>query len=330
MERALYDPDHGFYATGGGAGRRRDFLTSPEVGPLFGAVVARALDRWWRELGSPDPYVVVEAGAGVGTLARSILEASPACATALRYVLVERSAALRAQQGAYLTLEEPALAFAPAAADEDDEAVTPTVPGPIVVSLAELPRVAGPTVVIANELLDNLPVDLAEDGSELRVVSVFGRLALIDVPSAGAPGGPRIPLQIAAARWVNEARALGRVVVFDYADTTASMASRPWTEWLRTYRAHGRGSSPLDDLGTQDITCEVAVDQLPAPSSNESQAEWLRANGIEELVEEGRATWTERAATGDLEAMKARSRIREGEALTDPTGLGAFRVLEWD
>ena len=59
---------------GGRAGRSRgDFLTSPEVGPLFGAVLARALDGWWDDLGRPDPFVVVDAGAGPGTLARSIL-----------------------------------------------------------------------------------------------------------------------------------------------------------------------------------------------------------------------------------------------------------------
>src|SRR5687768_913076 len=78
VELALYDPAGGFYATGGRAGRRGDFLTSPEVGPLFGAVVARALDTWWDEARSPDPFVVVEAGAGVGTLARSVLGAAPA------------------------------------------------------------------------------------------------------------------------------------------------------------------------------------------------------------------------------------------------------------
>jgi SAM-dependent MidA family methyltransferase len=70
LEAALYDPATGFYETGGRAGRRGDFLTSPEVGPLFGAVVARALDRWWDGLGRPDPFVVVDAGAGPGTLAR--------------------------------------------------------------------------------------------------------------------------------------------------------------------------------------------------------------------------------------------------------------------
>ena len=95
VELALYDPDGGFYELGGRAGRRGDFLTSPEVGPLFGAVIARALDTWWAGLGCPDPYVVVEAGAGAGALARSVLDAAPSCAPALRYVLVERSAALR-------------------------------------------------------------------------------------------------------------------------------------------------------------------------------------------------------------------------------------------
>jgi SAM-dependent MidA family methyltransferase len=92
MRIALYDPEHGFYTTGGAAGRRGDFVTSVEVGPLFGAVVARALDAWWRELDRPDPFVVIEAAAGVGTLARSILQAGPDCAPVLTYVLVEQSA----------------------------------------------------------------------------------------------------------------------------------------------------------------------------------------------------------------------------------------------
>ena len=91
MEFALYDPRHGFYARGGRAGRGADFLTSPEVGPLFGAVLARALDVWWHDAGRPDPFVVVEVGAGPGTLARSIRFAAPECSPSLLYVLVEQS-----------------------------------------------------------------------------------------------------------------------------------------------------------------------------------------------------------------------------------------------
>ncbi|HQV56377.1 MAG TPA: hypothetical protein PKV27_00085, partial [Ilumatobacteraceae bacterium] len=69
MSLALYGVA-GFYSVGGRAGRRGDFITSPEVGPLFGAVLARALDAWWADLGSPDDFTVVEVGAGPGTLAR--------------------------------------------------------------------------------------------------------------------------------------------------------------------------------------------------------------------------------------------------------------------
>ena len=39
--------------------------------------------------------------------------------------------------------------------------------------------------------------------------------------------------------------------------------------------------------------------------------------------------WDERAARGDLAALRARSRVREAEALTDPSGLGGFSVVEW-
>lgn len=332
MEAALYDPRHGFYATTGAAGRRGDFLTSPEVGPLFGAVVALALDGWWRDAGEPDPFVVVEGGAGVGTLAVSVLAAKPACLAALRYVLVERSAALRARHRDHLALESAAHAFAPDLTERDDEDIVladlPT--GPIVVSLAELPRIDA-HVVVANELLDNLPVDLVEGDHEVRVGLDGDRLVEVLVPATFTLDvAGRAPVQHAAAEWIREAQGVGaHVIAFDYADTTASLAQRPFTEWLRTYRGHQRGSGVLDDLGLQDITCEVAVDQLPSPTTNTAQTDWLRAHGLDDLVAEGRVIWEERAAIGDLAAIRARSRITEAEALTDPAGLGAFRVLEW-
>jgi SAM-dependent MidA family methyltransferase len=83
MQLALYG-DAGFYTTTGQAGRRGgDFITSPEVGPLFCTVIARALDAWWIELGSLSRSDVVECGAGPGTLARSIMAAKPQCMDAL-------------------------------------------------------------------------------------------------------------------------------------------------------------------------------------------------------------------------------------------------------
>jgi NADH dehydrogenase [ubiquinone] 1 alpha subcomplex assembly factor 7 len=352
LDRALYDPEGGFYETGGRAGGREgDFLTSPEVGGLFGAVVARFLDATWRGLGSPDPYVVVEAGAGPGTLARTVLAAGPACAPALRYVLVERSAAQRARHAATLPLEEPALAFAPV--DHDTETPVPEAPtGPICVSLADLPRITGPAVVLANELLDNLPFGLAERSAgewcEVRVDlegdALCERLVPLDPDRAAlasrlapdAADGARIPLQAAAGDWLRDALAVagprGRVLAIDYAATTAGLASRPQGEWLRTYRGHARGGSVLEGLGVQDVTCEVAIDQLALvrpPGADVSQGDWLRRWGIDELVEGARVEWAARAHVADLAALAARSRVTEAAALLDPAGLGAFRVLEW-
>jgi hypothetical protein len=107
------------------------------------------------------------------------------------------------------------------------------------------------------------------------------------------------------------------------------MVERPFRDWLRTYRGHEKGQHPLQRPGSQDITCEVALDQLPSPDAVRTQQQWLQLWGIDELVDEGRRVWTERAAQGDLAAIKMRSRITEADALCDPSGLGGFIVAEW-
>lgn len=317
MEIALYGP-HGFYIGGGRAGGRRgDFITSPEVGPLFGDVLARALDGWWRELGEPAEFTVVDAGAGPGTLARSILAAKPDCAEALRLITVEVSGEQRAGHPAAVT------------------------------ALAQLPIGPITGVVVANELLDNLPFRLAVFDGEWReafvtvdrgrCLEVLGPSTVLPQLPARAPHGARVPVQDAAGRWVADALGRlerGRLVVIDYAaPITAELAIRPWREWLRTYRGHQRGGHYLADPGLHDITTEVAVDQLVAaagePTTVRSQAQFLQLWGIGELVEEGKSVWAEQATRPGLEAMKMRSRISEAEALLDPAGLGAFTVLEW-
>lgn len=351
VEAALYDPELGFYSGGAGSAGRdgSDFLTSPELGPLFGAVLARALDTWWEEQGFPDPWVVVEAGAGTGALAAGILGASPECGPALRYVMVERSEALRGRQAERLALEPPGLSGLRAGAGG----------GPLVTSIPDLPGPGSTPVglILANELLDNLPFRLLEraegpspeDWLEVRV-GLGSREELVEVAVPAPPElaafaarfapdalwGARVPAQIEARAWVRRALAgmeRGRLVVIDYADTTPALAARPWTEWLRTYRRHGRGGAPLEDPGRQDITCEVALDQLTQgagrPALDRGQADFLRAHGIEELARCARERWEAGAAVGDLQALAARSRLGEAAALCDPTGLGAFRALEW-
>ena len=319
MEVALYG-ESGFYTTTGRAGRRGDFLTSPEVGPLFGAVVARMLDDEWDRLGRPDNFVVVDLGAGPGTLARTVLASSPRCLQAGRYVAVEISPQQRAQHPGGI---ESLASF-------DEESIT--------------------GVVIANELLDNIPFRLAvHDGiwREARVIHERGRFLEILGPldtsdldgilPTSAALGARVPLQSRAAELVDDFRGRlhqGRLVVFDYTTpTTPGLAERPWRSWLRTYRHHERGAHYLAEPGTQDITSEVAIDQLihrvGEPDAVRTQAQWLGRWGIDDLVEEGRRIWTEQAASPGLEAVRMRSRIAESQALLDPEGLGAFGVLEW-
>lgn len=339
---ALYDAEGGFYTSGSGAAGRRDgdFLTSPEVGPLFGAVVARALGEWWEVLGRPRPFAVIEAAAGRGALAAAVAAAGPPWVEDLEWVLVERSPQLRAAQVELLDLGRPSGPFRQAAG----------LAGVAGALGRDTPLVG---VVLANELLDNLPVRLArrigDRWIELRVGLDgeggfrFERArtpldpassARLDALAPDAPDGAIVPLADAARRWVRSAHALldrGRVAVVDYGASTASLAVRPSGEWLRTYRSHDRAGDPLADPGAKDITCEVPVDQLddPGPPTEEAQADWLRRHGIEALVEEGRRVWSERAHIGDLAALRARSRVREADALLDPGGLGAFRVLTW-
>ena len=120
------------------------------------------------------------------------------------------------------------------------------------------------------------------------------------------------------------------MVVIDYArPTTAAFAGLPWRSWLRTYRGHARGGGYLTTPGDQDITTDVALDQLPEPDAVRSQAHFLRRWGIDELVTEGRQGWARAAAAPDLAALTMRSRVRDAEALLDDDGLGAFTVAEW-
>jgi SAM-dependent MidA family methyltransferase len=273
--------------------------------------MARWIDERWRGMGRPDPFVVVEAGAGRGTLARAVLAARPECATALSYVAVERSAALR----------------------ESIDLAAVDVRG-------DLPDAGGAHLVVANELLDNLAFRMMEtDGAAWRDVwVVLDRESaslevgdeVVDCPlPTGAEPGTRLPWCEQASAWVDRARSVaagGSVLIVDYGVLdSAELVGR---DWCRTYAGHERGSDPLAP-GSRDITIDVALDQLPSGAEVSRQSDFLARHGIDAMVEEGRRIWSERAGIGDLAALAARSRIGEAEALTDADGLGAFLVAEW-
>ena len=215
----------------------------------LGTTVAALLDRWWGELGRPDPFVVVEEGAGDGSLAAAVIGASPACAPALRYVLVEPDRSARRGQSGRVHLEPPVLALGPVrpAGDGDEEAEAVPGRGPLLTSLAEPPAMLA-DVVLAVAWLSSLPTDIwarRQDGwVEVRLAAAAdGGLSEFLVPTSGAlevPGGLdakgiadgwRVPIQTAAVRWVADARRRvgpGRVAVIDrVVRTTAELAVAP-------------------------------------------------------------------------------------------------------
>jgi len=328
LEEALYGPN-GFYTGGGRAGQTDgDFTTSVENGGLFGSCIARWLDAVWIDLGRPDPFVVIEGGSGPGRLCRDVMLAVEECRPALRYVMVERST--RQRTNAY------------------DLVVGTCFPGHEEAPVAALPDLpAGPFngVVLANELLDNLPFRLvrrAQTGWEELYVddeSFVGRqaeaplLAMAHALAGDAPVGALVPLQLKASVWVRRARALldhGRVLIADYGVArTAELAERPVAEWLRTFRRHRRGSGPLADVGQQDITCEVAFDQLPVPDTMTRQSEWLRQHGLEDLIGAARSQWGRAAPRPTSSDLASRALLDEAANLTRTGGLGDFWVAEW-
>jgi len=269
---------------------------------------------------------------------------------------------LRAQQRELLTLEPADEALGPFTrrADPDDVPEPVRNTGPIVTSINDLPAIRVEGVVIANELLDNLPIRIVEratdDWSEVRVgldedngfveTLVTAPVALAGEADAVTDGvtvenGARVPVPMVARDWIERVGTMmgrGDLVVVDYAEEIAGLLARGSsgaTGWLRTYREHGRGTAPLDAPGRQDVTVDLPLEYLRtsalragfAVAVDSTQAEWLRTLGIEALVAEGDDTWRERAHLGDLEAIAGRSRGVEAAALTDPDGLGAHRVL---
>ncbi|MHB1214255.1 MAG: class I SAM-dependent methyltransferase [Thiobacillus sp.] len=156
MEAALYAPGLGYYAAGamkfGAAG---DFVTAPELSPLFGRTLAHAIAPVLAETGGE----VLELGAGSGRLAADLLgELERLDALPSRYLILEVSADLRQRQQETIARELPQLAGR-------------------VHWLDALPaHFSG--VILGNEVLDALPVDLVhwtEAGPQVRGVALDGK-----------------------------------------------------------------------------------------------------------------------------------------------------------
>jgi NADH dehydrogenase [ubiquinone] 1 alpha subcomplex assembly factor 7 len=137
MAMALHDPEGGYYARRTPIGAQGDFITAPEISQVFGELIGLWCAVVWRQLGRPDPVILAELGPGRGVMIGDLVRAAatmPEFQRALRLHLVEASAPLRAAQ------ERRLAQF-----------------GPIwVPRFEDLPD--GPTLLIANEFLDALPI----------------------------------------------------------------------------------------------------------------------------------------------------------------------------
>ncbi len=136
MHHALYEPGLGYYAAGSRKfGADGDFVTAPDLTPLFGQCVAAQCAHWFASA----PHAILEFGAGSGALAAQLLDALGVLGGApLRYDIVEVSAELRERQRRTLAERVPALLARVRWLD------------------ALPPRIEG--VIIANEVLDAMPV----------------------------------------------------------------------------------------------------------------------------------------------------------------------------
>lgn len=225
----------------------------PDAGELA-AWEARTVDRLWEQAGRPDPFTVVQVPAGDGSVAAEMLSggSKPHCSAALRLVLVEEDEILRGGHAGRIPVESPALFLGPVTApeDPDDEPRPITGIGPIATSLAELPVVHGPCVVIAIGWLSRFEYDLfewrkdrwhevrlaaaSETGPGLEQITVEldpDRQARLDdlVGPERRADGSRYALRPAAAAWLRSAvgtAETGWVVAADFwTETTAQIGS---------------------------------------------------------------------------------------------------------
>ncbi|MCX5195860.1 SAM-dependent methyltransferase [Streptomyces sp. NBC_00249] len=310
MEAALYGPD-GFYVRPGGPGPAGHFRTSVHASPLYAGAVARLLRIVDAELGRPERLDLVDVGAGRGELLTGVLAAlPPETAARVRPYAVERAAR---PEGL-----DPRIRWA-----------------------AEAPE--GTTgLLFANEWLDNVPLDIAEDGRYVLVApdgteSPGGPLDAADrawlerwwpgaagagegeAGEAGAGGRAEIGRPRDAA-WAAAVATLerGLAVAVDYAHTRAA---RPPYGTLTGFRA-GRETAPVPDGGC-DVTAHVALDACAGPGARLlTQREALTALGVS-----GGRPPLALASTDPAGYVRALSAAGEAAELTARGGLGDFGWL---
>jgi len=330
MELALYDPDGGYYrGPAARPGRAGDFLTAPELHPIFGQTLATAVDEIRIALDDPRPFTIREYGAGTGALARPLLAGLRARAPAadLRYQPIEVDR--RRLDDLASTLADAGLT------DLLEPASTDPIHG----------------IVLANEVLDALPVHrVRARAGTLRELAVttdtHGAFNEIEIePSTPALGtrlsaeglrlvdGQTAEICLALDDWIATAAAglrRGVLLLIDYGAPAAELYDprRRLDGTLMSYLRHRVGADPYGQVGRQDLTAHVDLTAVERAAHTAglttlgitTQAEALMGLGIEERL---RALQADPGTTAEAYLLLRAALMR----LLDPSAMGRFRVM---
>ncbi|MDE2092432.1 MAG: SAM-dependent methyltransferase [Burkholderiales bacterium] len=288
MALALYAPGLGYYAS---AGRKfgtlpqtgSDFVTAPELSPLFGRALARQGEQALRARGTHEVWAV---GAGSGALAAQLLETlgQGRDAAVRRYTIVDLSGTLRERQRERLAPHGDTVRWVDALPD----------------------AMAG--VIVGNEVLDAMPVQLLHfDGAqwlERGVVVGADHFAWSDRPTALRPpfDGPFAPGTItevhpqaeAFIATLAERLTHGAAFFIDYGFPEAEYYHPQRTGGtLMCHRAHRADADPLADVGAKDITAHVNFSAIALAAQNAglevrgytTQAHFLINCGVLDLLQ---------------------------------------------
>jgi SAM-dependent MidA family methyltransferase len=285
MALCLGHPEHGYYMRKDPLGRAGDFVTAPEVSQMFGELLGLWAAQVWLDMGAPREFALVELGPGRGTLMADALRAArvvPGFAEAARVHLVETSPALRAKQAETLAGHEVSWHE----------------------RLSDVPD--APTILLANEFLDALPMRQFERRGGAwreRVVGLAeGRLALGLAPGPAEPGAARgfgdapegavvetSPARELAAAEIGArlARHGGAALLIDYGHAAPALG-----DTFQAVRAH-RFADPFEAPGEADLTSHVDFHAVTAGARAAGaevfgpvrQGDFLRALGIEARAE---------------------------------------------
>ncbi len=282
MEICLYDAAGGYYSRSAGQfGKAGDFYTSSDVHAVFGRLLARQFDDFWRALDRPSAIEIVELGPGRGLVARDVLDWAkkkfPGFFAALTYTLQESSPALRAKLRENLRDHI-----------RIGKAVVPDVSAGIHRTLAP----ETPVIIFANEFFDALPVEilstrgklhLALENSRLREIwlpPLAEELEFLDRYGVHPEADERIEVPILAQHWVRQiAQSISRgvLVIVDYGYTRDQQLVGRHRGTLMAYRQHSASPDPYQAPGEQDLTAHVNFTALGAACEGESmQMEKLR------------------------------------------------------